>query len=244
MRRPPRPRALANPGPVLVLAAWDPELQPLRDALPSRTGDESVVLRTVGVGLIEAALGAARAVAEVAPREVFLLGSAGVYPRHARRLPIASVAVAGEIVLASSAVAAARAYLPAPMPALAEAPPGPLRRARRAAPRVVRVACPLGITRSAALAGRVATSSQAELENLEAFAVARAAMTAGVPWTVLLGVSNVVGPRAHQEWRAHAGAALAAATAVALRLLPGEHTATAPTPRRRPAAASRRAPRG
>ncbi|HSZ80968.1 MAG TPA: hypothetical protein VLA14_01740, partial [Polyangia bacterium] len=72
------------------------------------------------------------------------------------------------------------------------------------------VACPLAITQATALARRIATTGAA-LENLEAFAVARAAAAARVPFAAVLGVSNVVGPRAHAEWRANHLAASRAA---------------------------------
>jgi len=72
------------------------------------------------------------------------------------------------------------------------------------------VACPLAITRTAALARRIAATGAA-LENLEAFAVARAAAAARLPFAAVLGVSNIVGPRAHAEWRANHLAASRAA---------------------------------
>ena len=83
------------------------------------------------------------------------------------------------------------------------------------------VACPLAITRSAALARRIATATGALLENLEAFAVARAAAAAGVEFAAVLGVANRVGPVAHDEWRAHHRRASRAACTLVARWLRG-----------------------
>ena len=40
-----------------------------------------------------------------------------------------------------------------------------------------------------------------DLENLELYGVALASEAFGVPWGASLGVSNVVGPDAHEQWR-------------------------------------------
>jgi nucleoside phosphorylase len=73
------------------------------------------------------------------------------------------------------------------------------------------LACPLAITRSAALGRQIARATGAALENLEAFAVARAAAAAKVEFAAVLGVANRVGPTGHREWRAHHAAASRAA---------------------------------
>lgn len=39
------------------------------------------------------------------------------------------------------------------------------------------------------------------LENLELYGVAMAAQDFGIPWGAVLGVSNMVGPGAHSEWK-------------------------------------------
>jgi purine-nucleoside phosphorylase len=81
------------------------------------------------------------------------------------------------------------------------------------------VACPLAITTSPALARKIAGRTGADLENLEAFAVARVADAAGVPFACVLGISNRVGPKAHLEWRANAPRAAAAACRAALAIV-------------------------
>jgi hypothetical protein len=84
------------------------------------------------------------------------------------------------------------------------------------APSSAVVACPLAITRSAALARRIAIATGASLENLELFAVARAAAAAGAEFGAVLGVANRVGPAAHREWLAnHRNASRAACALIA-----------------------------
>jgi nucleoside phosphorylase len=202
-----------------VLSGWEPELVVLKEALAREPGlARRVVARPAGVGLVEAGIGAARAIAEVKPRAVIFVGTAGVYPPSS--LPAGAAVVARRVSLASSAVLRGEAYLPSVLPASAESDAG-LRRAL-ALP-VVDVVCPLAITRSRPAARRLANSGA--VENLEAFAVARAASP--LPFAAVLGVSNVVGPRAHVEWRRHAARASAAACQAVLAWL------REPTPRAR-----------
>jgi purine-nucleoside phosphorylase len=191
----------------LILSAWEPEVAPLRRLLRADPV-AGIALEPVGVGTVDAAIGAAHAIARHKPRRVIFVGTAGVYPgAAARALPIGSAAVAGELRLVSTATLRGDAYAPAPLVSAVE-PSATVRAAlARAATGddsapVDVVACPLAITRTAALARRIAATGVA-LENLEAFAVARAATAARVPFGAVLGVSNVVGPKAHAEWRAN-----------------------------------------
>jgi nucleoside phosphorylase len=202
--------------PLLVVAAFAPELA----AFPARR--RGVAAATVGVGLVEAAVGTARALAERRPRAVVLIGTAGVYLAAERDdLAIGGVAVAGGLHLASLAVASGAAYLPELVPS-SLATSARLGRvlAARGEP-VADVACPLGITRTRAAAARLARATGAALENLEAFAVARACAQARVPFGAVLGVTNAVGPRAHAQWRANAAPAAAAACALVAASLAG-----------------------
>jgi nucleoside phosphorylase len=201
----------------LVLSAWEPEVAPLRRLLGAggaKALARDVVLAAVGVGTVDAAVGATAAIARANPARVIFVGTAGVYPRAARAVPVGAAALAGEVRLVSTATLRGDAYHPAPLVSTAETTPALRAHLARAgganAPAVVTVACPLAITQSASLARRIGATGAA-LENLEAFAVARAAAAAGVHFAAVLGVSNVVGPRAHAEWRAnHLGASRAA----------------------------------
>jgi futalosine hydrolase len=208
----------------LVLAAWEPEIAALR-RLAGAIAPERLALGTVGVGAVDAAVGAATAIAATRPGRVIFLGTAGAYPRGRATAAIGTVAVAGELCLASTAALRGDGYLPAPLVSRAPisaglaaelAACGP---ARRTIPRLG-VACPVAVTRSATLGRHLAHATGAALENLEAFAVARAAAAAGIDdVAAVLGIANRVGPRGHQEWRAHHVAASRAACRVVWSLV-------------------------
>jgi nucleoside phosphorylase len=207
----------------LVLAAWEPEIAPLR-RLARAVAPERLVLGTVGVGAVDAAVGATAAIAAARPDRVIFVGTAGAYPRGRVTAAIGTVAVASELCLVSTAALRGDGYLPVPLATraaasaslgatLAACGPG------RPVP-LLGVACPIAITRSATLGRHLAHATGAALENLEAFSVARAAAAAGVDdVAAVLGIANRVGPRGHQEWRAHHAAASRAACRLVWSLL-------------------------
>jgi purine-nucleoside phosphorylase len=187
---------------VLVVAAWEPELAGLRSWL-SRLPElrHTVHLRAAGVGMVEAALGTARAIAEQRVGAVIFVGTAGVYPNASKELRTGTAALASRLHLLSLGEISGAAYRPDVMPSHIE-PDSDLAGVLAATGDLpsARVACPVAITRDAATALQIAQSTHAELENLEAFAAARAAAKAGVPFAAVLGISNAVGPSAHQQW--------------------------------------------
>jgi nucleoside phosphorylase len=211
----------------LVVSAFEPEIAPLR---PLVRASRQVTLAAAGIGAIDAAVGAAAAIAAARPSRVIFVGTAGVYGSPLRTgFPLASAVVVGELACVSTAALRGEGYLPAPT-ALRTETSRRLRAALTAAagdagaarsPRSIdgSVACPLAITRSATLARRIAAATRADLENLEAFAVARAAAGAGVDFAAVLGVANRVGPTGHAEWLRHHRAASRAACILVARFL-------------------------
>jgi nucleoside phosphorylase len=181
-----------------------------------------IVARPAGVGLVEAAIGAARAIAEVKPRAVVFVGTAGSYePRPA----LGRVVAARRVKLISTAAVRGDGYLPAVLPSATDTDNG--LRGELGLPSAD-VACPLAITSTRAAARRIAEASGCAVENLEVFAVARAA--GSLPFAAVLGIANAVGPAAHQQWRAHAGHAAEAACMALLAWLKAPRR----SPRRRP----------
>ena len=180
---------------MLVLAAFPPELAGL---------DPSFERATVGVGLVDAALGTARVLATRHPDQVVLVGTVGAYP--------ASGLSIGDVVTAS------RVLLAAPSGALVEAISRQID-VDRSDPndpydfRPVTVATTLAVTTDDAVAAALERSTGAQVEHLEAFAVARACAEAGVRFSAVFGVANAVGARGRAEWRAHHERAAAAACA-------------------------------
>lgn len=218
---------------VLVLSAFAPELTDLRRLLagagaPAALRD-GVVCQPAGIGLVDAAVGASRALAQVGPAAVLFVGTAGSY---AGGPAVGRVVVARRLNLVSAAQARGDGYLPPPLvqraPSDAETRRALLRAAKlqsgvRAA--AVDVATPVAITTAPALARAHARSSGAVVENLEAFAVARAAAAAEIPFGAVLGISNRVGPQAHAQWRRHQDAAMRAVAATVVTYLTARLTA-------------------
>lgn len=204
----------------LVVSAFEPEIAPLRRRLVDR---RDVHLATVGIGAVEAAIGAARAIAATRADRLIFVGTAGVYAPGRSAVSIGGVAVAGEIYGVSTAALRGDGYLPAPVPlrcatsaGLTAALAAALGDADRAP---LPVACPLAITRTAALGRLIAGATGAQLENLELFAVARAALTAGLELGAVLGLANRVGPGGHREWLEHHRAVSKAACDLLWRVL-------------------------
>jgi len=208
----------------LIVSAWPPELARLRArlrALPARVRAQ-VALARVGVGLVEAGVGTSNLLAKRRPAALLLVGTAGVYPGHARHLPVGAAAVVDQMSL-----------LPEPSPSGAGLLPPAMATRRHSSLALTRallgatglpavdLACPLAITVGARAAAAAAKRSGAALENLEAFAVATAAATAGVPFAAVLGIANRVGPAGHREWQRHGPSAAAAACDAVLALLSG-----------------------
>lgn len=214
--------------PLLVVSAFAPELAPLRRQL-RRAGPRDAIIagrlicQPVGVGLVAAAVGATRALAAWSPRAIVFVGTAGAY---APSPAIGTVGIADQIMLASTAAARGDGFLPAPMPTRLATSPSVSRQLLaaavslpRAVARRVNVANPLAITRSLALARRLALGTGAEAENLEVFAVASAARSLRVPFAAVLGIANRVGPAGHRQWMAHQREATRAACAVVMAFI-------------------------
>jgi nucleoside phosphorylase len=217
---PTAPRTTPRHGPLLVVSAFAPELAPLRREL--RRGEwrpliaaRQLICQPVGIGLVAAAAGTARAIAAWSPRQVIFVGTAGSY---APAPAVGSVGIAQRILLTSTAALRGAGYLPGPMRTRL-ASSGPLTRQLLAqAPSLevcrVDVANPLAISRTRTLARMVARATGASAENLEVFAVASAAHLHRIPFAAVLGISNRVGPAAHEEWLKHQSEATRAACAV------------------------------
>jgi futalosine hydrolase len=167
-------RDMHRPG--LLLAAFEPELEAFAEgAMP---------MATVGVGLVEAALGTTVALARFEPPRVCLVGTVGAYPGSGLR--------PGDLVAAGTvSLGVDGAEIPMVMPRCLSAEPfvgfSPSR-----------VATTLGITVCALAAERLGL--QFDVEHMEAFAVARACQVRGVRFSAVFVVANHVGPEGRSEW--------------------------------------------
>jgi len=197
---------------LLAAAAWNPELVALRErsSAAAAPGVE-LAFAAVGVGLVESAVGTARALAEHRPDVAVLVGTCGAFAGAS--LASGSVVVGARVRLVDASALAGDAEIPAPMPV-----DEPLDRVLHdafagAGAKSVQIANTVGITVSDVLASKLAARS--DVEHLEAFAFARACAAARVPCAVVLAVANAVGSRGRAEWLAsHVNASASAGALV------------------------------
>ncbi len=191
---------------LLIVAAHAPEMAGLRpwlsDALIGQIRGMNVRGKAVGIGMAAAGPASARGILAVSPRAVVLVGSCGVYPNQAQYRPH-DVVVASRVQLVSHAVATGRGEFPMPMQTQLEC--NPLLVAGLAASggrtRAASIACTLASTTDDDVAASVPPATGCEAENLEAFAVAQACKASEIPFTAVLGVSNIVGSTGLHDWR-------------------------------------------
>lgn len=201
---------------ILIVSAHLPELSGLRailgDALEAKVGGLAVAARAVGIGMPDATAGAMFELGRCAPRAVVLVGTCGAY--RGRGLSIDQVVVGRTVHLVSAAVASRAGAFPAAMPVVVEPSPELSRALAGGAIREVSVATTLAITTDDAVAATLSESVDADVEHLEAFGVAAACARQGIAYGVVLGIANIVGSTAREEWRAHHEAVGKAAVAV------------------------------
>ena len=200
---------------ILVVAAWEPELTRFRERVTLASAQD-VVLDTLGVGIVEAAMGMTRCIARHAPDLAVLLGTAGALPGSG--LAIGDVVSPTRVRLLDAGLLAKTAELPPPLPANATPDARVHEALARAGAKSVQIANTIGITTSDALAADLAASGCA-VEHLEVFAFARACAVASVACGAVLGIANTVGSRGRGEWLANHVSASAAAADVAWRAL-------------------------
>jgi len=208
---------MGRPPKVLVVAAWEPELERFRalvaeDEALSRGLDLNT--DAVGIGLVDAASGATRCIVQHRPDQVVLLGTCGAMPSSG--LAIGDVVVGRSAVVADAAVVEGRAAMPYPNEAVA-LDASMLGELEAAGARPARIVNTLGVTTDDALATKLAELG--DVEHLEAYAVARACLATSVPCAVVLGIANVVGASGREQWRAHHLEASARAAEVAARAI-------------------------
>lgn len=182
---------------VLIAAAFEGEMAPLRERIQKRGGTQ-VHLETIGIGLVEASLGMAAALAKHKPSLVILIGTAGSYPD--RGLKIGDVVEAAEARIACPAHAEGRAALPTLMKSRVVLPDLRMASVR---PRRVIAGNTLSITTDDALAWAIRDFLRADIEHLEVFAAARACELARVDFACILGIANAVGDMGRRQWHEH-----------------------------------------
>ena len=206
---------------VLILAAFHPELAPLRsllgEGMSARVGSLQVVARVVGIGLPMAAVGTATVLTEVTPRVAVMVGTCGAYAGTG--LSTGDVVVARRLRFGATGVAEGLAQFPDPMSLSTSVTESLADALLRSGGKAADVVTTPAVTVDDAAADRLARWAGAQAEHLEAYGAAMGCAARGIPFTAVLGVANAVGSRARDEWRANHRRAAAAAAEVVTRWL-------------------------
>ncbi len=179
---------------VMIAAAYEGELAPLRDRI-QKQGGSRLRVETIGIGLVESGLGMSAALIKHKPQLVILIGTAGAYPD--RGLKIGSVVEAAEARIACPAHAEGRSALPTLMKSRLVLPDLRIAADR---PRRVIAGNTLSITTDDALAWAIRDFLRADIEHLEVFAAGRACELARTDFACILGIANAVGDSGRRQW--------------------------------------------
>jgi hypothetical protein len=169
---------------------------------------DGVDVEIAGVGLVDAGIGAARAIDRLDPTCVIFAGTCGAHRQSG--LPVGGLHLVSQAFISSGDLARAEMRIPTLLPAVITVDPD-LNESFASAmlfdedATAVRCSCTLGVTESDELAEMLAGSG-ADVENLELFAVLRAAVDR--PAAALLGVTNIVGAGGGNDWRVNYGAVM------------------------------------
>jgi futalosine hydrolase len=191
-------------------------------------GADRATVALCGFGIAAAAARTAQLVAAVAPEAVVLVGIAG---RLDDRLPLGAAACFGTVACDGIGIGSGDAFVGAAALGWPQWPGDPPA-AATAIGDVIDCAVPArpDLPRAALLVTAAAGSADSDdatrrrrrfpgaaAEDMEGFAVALACRLAGVPCTIIRGISNTAGDRDHARWRT--SAALEAAAALVGRLI-------------------------
>lgn len=168
-------------------------------------------LDVAGVGLVDAAIGTARALERHTPEEVIFIGTAGAF--EGRNIAIGDLMLARRVIVLSGDLVSAGMRLPSLLWSGTDGDEQLTRRIARGLakhgriPSTGTVGCTLGVTENAGLATALSGWQDADVENLEAFGLLRACH-GRARCAVVLGVTNIVGPGGGDGWRANFSTAM------------------------------------
>jgi len=193
-----------------------------------RVGDLFVIARPAGIGLVRAAIGAAEEIAQTRPRFVVLLGTCGSYAVGVDQigaksptsgLAIGDVVIADRVMLVEPSVVMGLSEFPEAVSTTVRIDGAISDGLATSGARRVSVATTLAVTVDDAVATQIARATGAHVEHMEAHAVATACAMRGVAFSAVLGVANIVGAQAREQWRANHRRASEAAARHLLRWL-------------------------
>lgn len=176
---------------LLLCAAFEPEIAQLRAlALPHTH------IATLGIGLVAAAARLGQLLSEHRPQHVIFTGTAGSSDLTVAAM--GSVVRASHVHLLDSATLQGQSFFPPLMTTTIESATTTLFATLPTLP----LLSPLAISATASHVAQLQTQWGSYLENLEGFAVATACLAAQIPYDIIVGISNAIGPDGHQQWQA------------------------------------------
>jgi futalosine hydrolase len=210
----------------LVIVPTEPERRLLTPALAAGLGS-SVPMELCGFGPVAAAARTAALIAAQAPSRVLLVGIAG---RLDARLDIGAAYRFDRVACYGVGAGSGDGFVPAEALGWRQWPGDPPDPAAAVGDMIELPAHVGGVPAHGLLLTACTASATAEdvlrrmklfpaavAEDMEGFAVALACRLAGVPLTIIRGISNTAGDRDHARWRVPE--ALAAAAALSLQTL-------------------------
>lgn len=176
---------------LLICAAFPPEIQLLHDQV-----EKEYMTATLGVGLVNAASSIASLLERHSISRMIFTGTCGAPLKTA--LKIGDIVRAKIIHTGDISVWSQDTFIPEIMPTSVTPtrflpPQNTLHECD--------VFCPLAITQSQIAAAILRVHFPSAVENLECFAVAWNAAQRKIPFEAILGVSNIIGPDGHEEWK-------------------------------------------
>lgn len=183
----------------LIVAACESELTPARDSLADYP---NFYFATLGIGLVQAAIGATREIRDFLTREnmeasdleLIFIGSVGSVNNS---IPLLSLVSASKSILHEPSSLEGKTFLVDKM----RTELSPLHSLFADLARKEIISTSLGITCSPALAEKILRKTKATCENLELFALASAASEINVSWSSLSCVTNHLDQEAHSNWQ-------------------------------------------
>lgn len=181
---------------ILITAAFEPELKPLRLALKKQ---KNIVFSTSGIGITQAAAKTTVALLRTKAKQVIFVGSSGSY---SKKIPLLTIVCATESIIGDYAFCSAKSYNPKNYPAIFKADNGVIKKIKSLKNEKVffsPISSTISITNNRSWAKKFLKKDH-YFENLELYGVAQACSNLGIPWNAISVVTNHIGKNANMEW--------------------------------------------
>lgn len=180
--------------PVLILSAVEREQKYIKE----KSFSKNVILKTVGIGAVEAAINSALLISDLKPQSVYFLGSAGFYPET--YLSVGDVALGYIYQFGDLGQVQNHSYKPEIMNREIESSTFCLTDKFSFKVKNCSVITVPSITKNDELSQKIKDFFKTEVEHLEVYSTAKICSDFQIPFFSVLGLSNQVGINSHQQW--------------------------------------------